>query len=125
MLADARVEATVPSTDLRRSREFYEGVLGLPPSAGHSPGVEVLYECAGGTRLLVYERGGSILPAHTSAHFVVEDVEATVAELRGRGVRFEDYDLPEFTTRDGVATIGDLKFAWFKDPDLNVIGIHD
>jgi catechol 2,3-dioxygenase-like lactoylglutathione lyase family enzyme len=125
MLAEARVEAAVPTSKLSRGREFYEGLLGLEPAGAHTPNVDVIYECAGGTRLLVYEHPGTVRPARTAAHFVVDDVPATVRELRGRGLRFDDYDLPELKTVDGVATVGELRFAWFRDPDNNVIGIHD
>jgi catechol 2,3-dioxygenase-like lactoylglutathione lyase family enzyme len=125
MLADARVEAAIPTSNLSRGQEFYEGLLGLQPAGAHTPGVDVVYECGGGTRLLVYEHPGTGFPAHTAAHFVVDDVHATVQELRGRGVRFDEYDLPELKTVDGVATVGELRFAWIKDPDNNVIAIHD
>lgn len=127
MLADARVEATVPTESLDRAREFYEGPLGLRPAGAHAPGVDVLYRCGGDTRLLVYERASTTPPpAHTLAHFVVQDVEATVRELRAEGVTFQDYDLPELTTIDGVATTPEgLKLAWFTDPDGNILAIHD
>jgi catechol 2,3-dioxygenase-like lactoylglutathione lyase family enzyme len=126
MLSDARTEATVPVTRLGPAREFYEAVLGLRPVGEHGGrGADVTYECGDGTRLMLYEWGGPLTRSHTVAHFVVDDVPATVAELRGRGVRFDEYDLPELHLVDGVATIGDHRFAWFKDPDLNVIGIHD
>jgi hypothetical protein len=39
-------------------------------------------------------------------------------------VTFLDYDLPELTTVDGIASVGDLRFAWFRDPDSNILGIH-
>jgi catechol 2,3-dioxygenase-like lactoylglutathione lyase family enzyme len=127
MLADSRVEATVPTTNLARAREFYEGPLGLRPAGHESSGVDVVYACGEDTNLVVYERGpGAPPPAHTVAHFVVPDVAAAVSDLRGRGVPFEDYDLPELRTVDGIATApGDRHFAWFKDPDGNVLGIHD
>jgi catechol 2,3-dioxygenase-like lactoylglutathione lyase family enzyme len=125
MLSDARAEATIPVMRLRPAREFYEGVLGLRPAAEESPGTDVTYECAGGTRLVLYEFGGPMTRSQTVAHFIVDDVPATVAELRARGVRFDEYDIPELELVDGVATIGGRRFAWFKDPDLNVIGIHD
>jgi hypothetical protein len=51
-------------------------------------------------------------------------VRATVNGLRERGVVFEEYDLPRLKTEDGVATVGNLSFAWFRDPDGNVVGIH-
>jgi hypothetical protein len=58
-------------------------------------------------------------------HFVVDDVAATVRELRARGVLFDDYDMPELKTVDGVATVADHRFAWFRDPDDNVLGVRD
>jgi catechol 2,3-dioxygenase-like lactoylglutathione lyase family enzyme len=125
MLADARVEAAIPVIDLETARAFYEERLGLAPAGAHNPGVDVLYACGGATTVLVYERGGPLGPSRTAAHFVVDDVPAAVRALRERGVVFEEYDLPELQMADGVATIGDRRFAWFKDPDLNVIGLHD
>ncbi len=74
---------------------------------------------------MLYEWVGTITRSHTVAHFIVDDVPATVAELRARGVRFDEYDLPVIELTDGVATIGGHRHAWFKDADLNVIGIHD
>ena len=37
---------------------------------------------------------------------------------------FEDYDLPGLKTEQGIATAGDSKGAWFKDPDGNIIAIE-
>jgi catechol 2,3-dioxygenase-like lactoylglutathione lyase family enzyme len=126
-LADARVEAAVPVERLAPARDFYENVLGLAPAGELSPGVDVLYAAAAGTALLIYERGAPRpLGQHTTvAHFVVDDVAATVRELRGRGVSFDEYDLPELKTVDGVATVGERHFAWFRDVDDNLLGVHD
>jgi catechol 2,3-dioxygenase-like lactoylglutathione lyase family enzyme len=125
MLADGRVEATVPVRSLKIAQEFYEGAVGLQPSGSHTPGVDVVYECGGGTHLMLYEWPGSRSPGQTVAHVVVRDVADTVRDLRDRGIRFDEYDTPRLTTIDGVATIGDRHYAWFHDPDDNVIGIHD
>jgi catechol 2,3-dioxygenase-like lactoylglutathione lyase family enzyme len=125
MIADARAEATVPVRDLERSADFYGNVLGLRPGASLEPRTDVVYDLAGGGTLLLYEFDGAPRPSVTVAHFVVDDVAATVRELRGRGVAFDDYDLPELKTADGVATVGDHRFAWFRDPDDNVLGIRD
>jgi catechol 2,3-dioxygenase-like lactoylglutathione lyase family enzyme len=125
MLSDARVEATVPTRSLKVAREFFEGPLGLTPSGTHRPDVDVIYECGEGTRLLVYEHALPWTAAHTVADFTVEDVAATVRELRARGVVFDEYDLPELNMVDGVATVSGVHFAWFRDPDANVYGLHD
>jgi predicted enzyme related to lactoylglutathione lyase len=71
----------------------------------------VLYDCGGGTKLLVYERATAGDSEATCASFRVDDVHATVKRLRGNGVVFEDYDLGEF------------RAAWFKDPDGNVLAV--
>jgi catechol 2,3-dioxygenase-like lactoylglutathione lyase family enzyme len=54
---------------------------------------------------------------------VVRDVEATVAELRGKGVTFEEYDLPGLKTVDGIAELGGVRGAWFKDPEGNILSV--
>ena len=62
---------------------------------------------------------------HSAAHFRVDDVAATVGELRARGVAFDEFDLPGLKTEDGVAMVGGRHFAWFRDPDNNVLAVHD
>jgi catechol 2,3-dioxygenase-like lactoylglutathione lyase family enzyme len=127
MLGDARVEATVPASDLARARDFYEGTLGLRLTGSHAPGTDLEFECAGGSTLLVWEQPGG--PAWgskaTAAHFVAADVPATVRDLRARGVVFDEWDLPELKTVDGVANVRGRQFAWFHDPDDNILALHD
>jgi catechol 2,3-dioxygenase-like lactoylglutathione lyase family enzyme len=125
MLSDAHVEATIPVIELKLSRRFYEGKLGLEPIESIAPDVEVVYRCRDASRILIYEHTLMIPSAHTVAHFIVEDVRATVDELRSRGVKFDEYDLPELKTVNGVAKVRGVDFAWFKDPDRNIMGIHN
>jgi catechol 2,3-dioxygenase-like lactoylglutathione lyase family enzyme len=125
MLADARVEAVVGVRDVKLARAFYEGTLGLRPAAAHWHEVDVAYDCGGGTRLLLVEHPGSWAQGRTVAHFAVDDVETTVRELRARGVRFQEWDLPRLRTVDGIATVDGHSVAWFSDPDMNVICLHD
>jgi hypothetical protein len=54
----------------------------------------------------------------------VGDLRAAVDQLRNRGVRFEEYDLPKVKTEDGISTTGDLREAWFRDPDGNILRVH-
>jgi catechol 2,3-dioxygenase-like lactoylglutathione lyase family enzyme len=124
MLTDARITAIVPTTDLARARQFYGETLGLNDLDAATPGPQVIYRCGGGTILEVYERPTAGDAQHTLASWEVDDVRAAVDELRSRGVRFEDYDMPEITTDDGVATAGDFQAAWFRDPDGNILCIH-
>ena len=124
MLTDARVMAIVPTTDLARARAFYGQTLGLTDLAVSTPGRQVIYRCGGGTLLEVYERPTAGDGQHTLASWEVSNVRAAVDQLRRRGVRFEDYDLKEVKTEDGIATIGDYQEAWFRDPDGNILRIH-
>lgn len=55
--------------------------------------------------------------------FVVPDLAATLAELRQRGVVFEEYDLPGIRTENGIARMATALSAWFRDSEGNIIGI--
>ena len=125
MLGEAHVEATIPVFDLKLGRQFYEGVLGLKLVGSLAPDVDVIYECGQGSRVVIYEMTTMAAAAHTVAHFIVDDVHATVRDLRARGVVFEEYDFAKLKTVDGVASVRGVDFAWFKDPDRNVLGIHN
>ena len=123
MLANALVCATLPTTDLARARRFYGDTLGLP-EAGFGVEGGVFYQAGGGTMFRVYERPPSTAE-HTVAVFLVEDLDAEMAELRDRGVTFEEYDLPGLKTENGVFSDPDSGFkgSWVRDPDGNILGL--
>jgi catechol 2,3-dioxygenase-like lactoylglutathione lyase family enzyme len=121
MLAHAHCTAMLPVTDVSRARRFYEEQLGLHPKRS-LPNGEVLFESDGGTFAL-YPRQSPPKSDHTALTWEVPDIRVEMDELRARGVRFEDY--PEMNTRDGVAEMGGEKAAWFKDPDGNILCIHE
>lgn len=121
MVAIARVSPTLPVVDMQRAREFYEGRLGLKVLAATRGGV--VYECGDGTRLLIYPRATPTKADNPAASFEVADVESEVRELRGKGVIFEEYDLPGLKTVNGIATIDGRKAAWFKDTEGNVLAL--
>jgi len=125
MLQKAEVYATLPAVDIKRARKFYEETLGLKVvREDPSPGIQV--EAAGGTGLYIYQRGATKAD-HTVAGFVVKDVEAEVRELKARGVKFEEYNMPEMgiKTVDGIATMDGMKSAWFKDTEGNILAISN
>ncbi len=122
MLEDALAHPTVFVRDLDRAREFYE-LLGLSFSARVKTGI--FMTAGGGTIFPLLERADATPPSHTIAAFQVDDLPATVASLRGRGVAFEEYDSPGLRTLDAIADMGDYRAAWLKDPDGNFIGIHE
>jgi catechol 2,3-dioxygenase-like lactoylglutathione lyase family enzyme len=128
MLKNGRVAARLPAQDLERARAFYAEKLGLEPSEEREGGLR--YICAGG-EFALFESAGSATGDHTQMGWEVEDIEATVGELRSRGVVFEEYDLPGLKTVDGIAEIdGNYpskgtgeRGAWFRDSEGNMLGV--
>jgi catechol 2,3-dioxygenase-like lactoylglutathione lyase family enzyme len=122
MLEKALAHPTVFVRDLQRAREFYER-LGLTVSAQASTGI--FMSAGGGTIFPLLHRVDFTPPSHTVAGFQVDDLRATVDDLRARGVVFEEYDGPGLRTVDGIADMGSYRAAWLKDPDGNYIGLHE
>jgi catechol 2,3-dioxygenase-like lactoylglutathione lyase family enzyme len=119
MLSARRAHTTLPSADPERLRVFYETTLGFRPFA-ERPGA-VIYQAGEGSLFAISKASGRPTGAHTQMAFTVPDLEAEVAELRQRGVTFEEYEAPR--TNEGIGRVGAGRAAWFKDPEGNLIGI--
>jgi len=107
--------------DLGRARKFYEQVLGLAPVGPQDMDVQ-LYQ-TGDSRIAVYVSQYAGTNRATALNWEVDSVEDAVRELKGRGVKFEHYDLPETTRQGDVHISGPIRNAWFKDPDGNILAI--
>lgn len=123
MLATSPIVAYIPASDLRRARRFYEEKLGLVAKEEYSGGHGYVYECGQGTTFFMYQSPGAGTSQASQAFWSVDDVEAEVAALRSKGVRFEDYDFPGLKTVNGIATGGGAKTAWFKDSEGNILAL--
>jgi catechol 2,3-dioxygenase-like lactoylglutathione lyase family enzyme len=121
MLAKNNAAATIAVKDARTAKKFYEGVLGLKPV--RSEDESVLSYKSGNSSILVYESRYAGTNKATAATWMVDDVDGTVRDLKGKGVKFEHYDLPEMTRKGDVHVAGDMKAAWFKDPDGNILSV--
>jgi catechol 2,3-dioxygenase-like lactoylglutathione lyase family enzyme len=121
MLPERRVHVTLPVADLDRARAFYEGRLGFVPHDVQP--TAVLYRAGEGTVFAVTKGTALASGAHTQMAFTVDDLSAEVADLRARGIVFEEYDFPNFRTVDGIAPVGPNRAAWFKDSEGNLIGV--
>jgi catechol 2,3-dioxygenase-like lactoylglutathione lyase family enzyme len=122
MLTTSQATAMLPVLDMSRARAFYEKTLGLPV-ARVRPSGEARYE-SGGHSFALYPRSTPTRADHTALSFEVKDIGAEMEALRSRGVRFEEYDLPGLKTSDGVCVLGGERAAWFKDPEGNILCIH-
>jgi catechol 2,3-dioxygenase-like lactoylglutathione lyase family enzyme len=131
MLEQSNVSTRIPAKDLERARAFYAEKLGLTPSEERPGGLR--YRCGNGWFSL-FQSTGAASGAHTQMAWEVDDLRATVDQLRARGVVFEEYDLAGLRTVDGIAEVagnypssGGLgeRAAWFRDSEGNLFGIGE
>jgi catechol 2,3-dioxygenase-like lactoylglutathione lyase family enzyme len=129
MLKDGRVATRLPAQDLERARRFYADKLGLEPSEERPGGL--LYRCETG-EFALFGSAGTSPATFTQMAWDVDDIEAVVAELKGRGVVFEEVDIPGLETVDGIADVSGNypskggkgeRAAWFRDSEGNMLGI--
>jgi predicted enzyme related to lactoylglutathione lyase len=122
-LAKSTVAMMLPVTDADRAKTFYSEKVGLHYTGTNEEG-SPMYALGGGATLVLLPRPDSTPSESTAMSFEVADVAAEVQNLESHGVGFEDYDMPDLTTVDHMATMGNDKAAWFKDPDGNVLCVH-
>jgi catechol 2,3-dioxygenase-like lactoylglutathione lyase family enzyme len=129
ILARSDAAARLPAQDLERAKKWYADKLGLLPEEERPGGLR--YRC-GTTRFSLFASRGKPSGSHTQLGWAVDDIEAAVAELRGRGVVFEEYDLPGLITVGGIAEVrgnypsdGGIgeRAAWFRDCEGNLFGL--
>ena len=122
MLSDNEAVATVAVKDLKAAAAFYEGKLGLKEASRE------------GEELIAYHCGHSVLNVYRSEYAgtnkatavtwaVGDDIGAVVRTLKANGVTFEHYDMPGMKLDGDVHLGGDMKVAWFKDPDGNILNL--
>jgi catechol 2,3-dioxygenase-like lactoylglutathione lyase family enzyme len=128
-LSNGRVAARIPVQDLDRARSFYAEKLGLE-AAEERPG-GLLYRCASG-EFALFASAGASSGTSTQMAWEVDDIESTVAELKARGVVFEQFDMPGAKTSDGIVEVAGNypskggkgeRAVWFRDSEGNLLGI--
>jgi catechol 2,3-dioxygenase-like lactoylglutathione lyase family enzyme len=117
-LGDTEAIATVAVKDLKSAARFYSETLGLRRI--REEGSEAIIFATGKTTMLVYQSIHAGTNKANTVSWDVDDAEATVRDLKGRGVVFEHYDLPDMKREGDVHIAGKAKIAWFKDPDGNI-----
>lgn len=121
MLGNIDAVATIAVKDIRAARKFYEGTLGFKPLPSQES--EVLNYKSGNSTVLVYKSEFAGTNKATAVTWSVPDTEAEVRELKSKGVVFEHYDFPGMKLKGDVHVMGNMKAAWFKDPDGNTLAV--
>lgn len=119
MFADKAATAMIPAKDMERAKKWYEEKLGIRASEVMEYGARFALS---GVNAFLYPTEFAGTAKHTLLSFNTSDLLGDMAEMRKRGVTFEEYDLPNMKTEDGVAIWGDVKNAWCKDSEGNILG---
>lgn len=126
-LAQASAWAVLRVADYQRARRFYTETLGLPiqDAPGEMAGGMGTVMTGSGTGFQLYENKALPAPQNTTLGLMVQDFDMTFQELKGRGVMFEEYDIPAMgiKTVGGVSEMQGVKSAWFKDSEGNIINL--
>ena len=121
MLGNHPIDVVLLAPDLAAAKEFYANKIGLKV-VNESEGA-ITFQCGGDARLVTSKSTVGTKDDQTQATFRVKDVRAEVGELRRRGVKIEEYDMPGLKTTEGIADIGFALIAWFIDPGKNCVGM--
>ncbi len=125
MLTAAPIMPCIPATDLERAKRFYRDALGLAIMENEEHADRVTFKAGEGTYLMVFARRDPTAAEHTVAGFEVTGIERVMDSLRARGVIFEEYDFPGFTTANGLFEHDGVTSAWFKDTEGNILGLSE
>jgi catechol 2,3-dioxygenase-like lactoylglutathione lyase family enzyme len=121
MLEDKNAIANIAVKDLDTARSFYEGTLGLEEIEAND---EVIVLKSGKSTINVYRSQYAGTNKATAVTWTVGDeLEDVVRTLKGKGITFEHYDMPGMVRKGDVHVAGDMKVAWFKDPDGNILNV--
>jgi catechol 2,3-dioxygenase-like lactoylglutathione lyase family enzyme len=122
MLGDKEAVANIAVKNLETAKKFYEETLGLTQIGAE--GQEVIVFRSGSSTIYVYKSQYAGTNQATALTWVVgKDIEGAVQALKAKGVTFEHYDMPDVTREDDIHVAGNMKVAWFKDPDGNILNI--
>jgi catechol 2,3-dioxygenase-like lactoylglutathione lyase family enzyme len=122
MLSDKDAAANIAVKNLETARKFYQDTLGLTQVGAE--GQELIVFRSGNSTINVYQSQYAGTNQATAVTWVVgEDVEDVVRALKAKGVTFEHYDMPDMKREGDVHVAGNMKVAWFKDPDGNILNI--
>jgi catechol 2,3-dioxygenase-like lactoylglutathione lyase family enzyme len=124
MLSNVDAVANVAVKNLDVAKRFYANTLGLRQVDGQDGEVAVFR--SGGSTLNVYRSQYAGTNQATAVSWAVGDqLEEVVSRLKAKGVKFEHYDMPGMKREGDIHIGGEMKVAWFKDPDGNILNLHN
>ncbi len=124
MLKEVKAFSSFSVNDIEKARDFYSRKLGLDVS--DVPVMKGLLQInlIGENKVLIYSKTNHAPATFTILNFPVNNVEKAVAELTGKGVKFEIYNEPDLKTDEkGIFRGEGPKIAWFKDPAGNILSV--
>lgn len=122
MLGDKDAAANIAVKNLEVAKKFYGDALGLTQVG--SEGSALIIFRSGNSMINVYRSKYAGTNQATALTWVVgDDVESVIKALKAKGISFEHYDMPDMTREGDVHIGGNMKVAWFKDPDGNILNI--
>ncbi len=111
--------AMIPAKDVARATKWYAEKLGIAAASSDDYGAGFSLN---GVNAYLYASDYAGTAEHTLLTFSSDDLAADMAALRGKGVKFIDYDLPDLKTENGVATFGSVRNSWCRDSEGNILG---
>lgn len=121
MFEGATVYPCLAVKDLEKAKKFYGGKLGLKEMPGEDSGGQ--FYKIGNTKVFVYQSSYAGSNKATAMNCEVKDIKSSVESLKKAGAKFEHYDMPKVKREGDVHIFGELKAAWFKDLDSNIISL--
>lgn len=122
MLGSKSASAVIAVKDMDAAKKFYEGTIGLSKTDMDDPS-GTMYK-SGDSMIFIYptEFAGSN-KATALTWGVGDELDKIIGELKAKGVAFEHYDMPGMKLEGDVHVMGEMRAAWFKDPDGNILNL--
>jgi catechol 2,3-dioxygenase-like lactoylglutathione lyase family enzyme len=124
MISNSSTIATLPAKDITRAERFYEEKLGLKPVEKEPDGGVLFRTKNNCSSFLIYPSEYAGTAKNTALAFETDNIEQDMRELRTKGVVFEEYNMPGLKTVNGLATMENIKSAWFKDTEGNILALN-
>jgi catechol 2,3-dioxygenase-like lactoylglutathione lyase family enzyme len=122
MLRDKNAVANIAVKDLEKAERFYQDALGLQLIDSNTP--EVVVFKSGNSMINVYKSQYAGTNKATAMTWIVGDnIEEVVQALKAKGITFEHYNIPNIKLDGDIHVDGQMKVAWFKDPDGNILNL--